>query len=218
MTSGEETFTDEPAGPMAESVHRLDVAGPPLDSAAWVTALSLDDFIAQATVHQNLWQTTRRVAHIDDILISSARALRGPLRALVLLEDWCGDAIHTVPVVQRLIEANSALVMRILRRDEQDALMAAHLTGAARAIPVVIVYDADGRERGWWGPRPSALQSWVQREGRAMETTERYRAIRTWYARDRGATTAAEVLALLQHADRAHTDRTHVGRSEPRTR
>jgi hypothetical protein len=37
-------------------------------------------------------------------------------------------------------------------------------------------------------------------EGRDMEKTDRYKAIRTWYARDRGATTAAEVLQLIRHA------------------
>ena len=79
--------------------------------------------------------------------------------------------------------------------------MDAHRSAGARSIPVVIVYDADGRECGWWGPRPSVLQAWVKRDAAEMDVKERWRAIRTWYARDRGVSCAREVLLLLQHAD-----------------
>ena len=29
---------------------------------------------------------------------------------------------------------------------------------------IVIAYDAEFRELGWWGPRPAALQAWVMAE------------------------------------------------------
>jgi len=202
-----ETFTNEYARPVGDSVHLALSAGPHLAAAWWDAALSLDAFIAQATMHRDLWQTTRRLAQISDAHRTAAQALTSPLRVLVLLEDWCGDAIHTVPVVLRLVEANPLLALRVLQRDEHEALMDAHLTGVSRAIPVVIAYDAQGVERGWWGPRPSALEAWVLRDGLDMEKSDRYRAIRTWYARDRGQTTVAEVLQLLQHAEAASTGR-----------
>lgn len=203
MTNGtiesNERFTGEFFAVSGTCVHLADRPGPLLDPAYWDAALSLDAFIGQAEKHRELWQTTRRLAQISDVVRSAAEALPTAARVLVLLEDWCGDAIHTVPTVLRLVEANPRLALRVLKRDEQNALMNAHLTGIARAIPVVIAYDAQGHERGWWGPRPTPLQLWVQREGMAMEKDDRYKAIRTWYARDRGATTAAEVLRLLQH-------------------
>jgi hypothetical protein len=196
-----ETFTSEYEHFFAGSVHLAAGDGPRLDETLWDAAWSLDAFIAQASTHRELWQTTRRLAQVTEAHGAAVASLHGSARLLVLLEDWCGDAIHTVPVVQRLVEANPLLSMRVVRRDENEALMSAHLTGTARAIPVVIVYDASGRERGWWGPRPSALETWVLREGMAMEKSERYRAIRTWYARDRGATTSSEVLQILRHAE-----------------
>lgn len=200
MSDALETFTSEYEHVFAGSVHLASTVGPSLDAAIWDAAWSLDAFIAQASVYRELWQTTRRLAQVSPAHAAAVAALHGPARLLVLLEDWCGDAIHTIPVVQRLIESNSRLELRVVRRDEHADLMNAHLTGTARAIPVVIVYDTNGRERGWWGPRPSALEGWVLREGLAMEKDERYRAIRTWYARDRGATTSAEVLQVLRHA------------------
>ena len=197
-----ETFTDEFPRPAGSSLHLVGTVPTfaKLDRAQWDSAMSLDDFIAQATVHRELWQSTRRLAPFSDANRDVVETISVRLSVLVLLEDWCGDAIHTVPVVQRLVDANPLLTLRVLRRDENDDLMSTHLTGASRAIPVVMVFDADGVERGWWGPRPTPLQSWVLLEGRDMEKSDRYKAIRTWYARDRGATTAAEVLQLIRHA------------------
>lgn len=179
--------------------HQADGSERRLDGDTWDMAMTLDDFIAQAVKHRDLWQTTRRLARVDEGAISQANSVVEPVRLLVLLADWCGDAIHTIPVVARLIEGNPQLEMRVINRDDHEALMLSHLTGTSHSIPVVIGYDADGVERGWWGPRPSPLQHWVIADGLQMDSDERYKAIRTWYARDRGETTAAEVMALLRH-------------------
>jgi hypothetical protein len=74
-----------------------------------------------------------------------------------------------------------------------------HLTnGKSRSIPVVIFLDASFEERGWWGPRPESLQAWAMNEGIALPKDERYKALRTWYARDRGHTTLDEILTALE--------------------
>lgn len=182
------------------SVHRVRDRDGRLDADTWDQAMELDDFIAQAVMHRDLWQTTRRLARVGDASVATANTIASPLRLLVLLADWCGDAIHTIPVVARLIEHNPRIVMRVVNRDDHTALMDSHLTGTSRSIPIVIAYDADGVERGWWGPRPSPLQQWVMTDGLEMESDERYKAIRTWYARDRGATTVAEILDVMHYA------------------
>jgi hypothetical protein len=199
MIDSTEGFTGEFVSVTGSSLHLFETPGARLSDAHWSAAVPLDAFIDNAEQHRDLWQTTRRLAHLTDAQRDAAVALSTACRLLVLLEDWCGDAIHTVPVVLRLVEANPLLALRVLRRDEHDDLMDRHLTGTARAIPVIMAFDATGHERGWWGPRPTALQKWVQLEGLSLEKADRYKAIRTWYARDRGATTSAEVLRLLQH-------------------
>ena len=79
--------------------------------------------------------------------------------------------------------------------------MDAHLSpGGARAIPVVMVLDEEFEEQGWWGSRPAPLQRWFEEEGRAIPKEARYPLVRQWYARDRGYTTAAEMVALLEQA------------------
>ncbi len=200
MIESSERFTGEFVSYRGSSVHLFEQPGPTLSKTLWSDAMTLDAFIAGAEQHRDLWHTTRRLAQVGVEPMAAVAAIDMPLRLVVLLEDWCGDAIHTVPFVQRLVEANPLLELRVLRRDQHDDVMSTHLTGASRAIPVVMVFDGARKERGWWGPRPTPLQAWVQVEGLLLEKADRYRAIRTWYARDRGATTIAEIIKLLEHA------------------
>jgi hypothetical protein len=119
---------------------------------------------------------------------------------VALSEDWCGDAVNTLPVIARLAE-QAGWDLRILSRDANPDLMDAHLTnGRSRSIPVVIVYDEHFEEIGWWGPRPGEIQDWVLGEGLALPSPERYKVVRGWYARDRGRTTLRELLEVFARA------------------
>jgi len=121
-----------------------------------------------------------------------------PFRVAVLNEDWCLDAIGSVPSLVRLGELVEGMEVRIFGRDADPDLMDAHLTNGSRGIPAAIFHDAEFRELGWWGPRPTPLQEWVLTVGHTLRSTERYQHIRQWYARDRGQTTLAEIAALVR--------------------
>lgn len=160
--------------------------------------MTLDEFVGKARKHKEFWEGVRRTARVSDDLVERGRSLPGTWRLLALAEDWCTDAASTLPVLQRLVEAAPNLELRVLARDENPDLMDAHLTGTSRSIPVVILLDEEGRERGWWGPRPAVLQHWFTGEGQALTKEERNLQKRTWYARDRGVTTVREILALVE--------------------
>jgi hypothetical protein len=160
------------------------------------------DFMSRPIANHALWlAVTNRVLIPLDV---SARieALGGHWHLLVLSEDWCGDAVNIVPIVGRLAGSVSNMDMRILARDENLDIMDAHLTGTSRSIPIVILLNQWFHECGWWGPRPFALQKWVREEGMTLPKQDRYREIRTFYARDRGVTTIKEIVAMLEECCR----------------
>ncbi|MBX6333546.1 MAG: thioredoxin family protein [Gemmatimonadaceae bacterium] len=178
---------------------------------AYARAMTFAEFVAGAKKNQQLWQDLYRLTVIPPDLRARARALVGRRHLLILVEDWCGDAVNTVPAIVRLAEEAPDVHVRLLTRDANPDVMNAHLTGTSRSIPVVMVLDAAFEECGWWGPRPRELQSWVLSTGLALEKDARYRAIRAWYARDRGRTTLEEVLRLLEPcADRTGGERAAV--------
>lgn len=165
----------------------------------WAAASTLAEFVERAVANHQLWQDMTRRAKPSMDAVARGRALPAKRRLLVLLEDWCGDAINTIPMLAALADQVPQLTLRVLERDQNPDLMDRHLSNGARAIPVVIVLDEQFQELGWWGSRPAPLQAWTtSADARAMASGDRYREIRRWYARDRGLTTLDEVLTLLE--------------------
>ncbi len=83
------------------------------------------------------------------------------LRAIVITEDWCGDAMMNTPVLLHLAE-KSDMEVRMLMRDDNLELMDQYLTdGKSRSIPIVIFIDENGEEVTHWGPRSEFVQKEV---------------------------------------------------------
>ena len=161
--------------------------------AKWGEAVGFERWLDEAEKNVDLWRSLYERAKVPDALV--AQGAEGPYRFLVLAEDWCGDAVNTVPWLAKLTERVVGWELRLLNRDEHLDLMETHTTNGSLSIPVVMVLDGAFEEVAWWGPRPAALQAWVMDEGLSMPKKERYREVRTWYARDRGRTTLEDVLA-----------------------
>ena len=173
---------------------------PPALRDRYRAALGFEAMLGSVVKNVELWAAMWRHARVDEDHVRRVTSLSGTWHLLVLSEDWCGDAVNTVPVVAMLAARCPNLDLRVLGRDANPDLMDAHLTGLSRSIPVIIVLDDAYVERGWWGPRPTVLQRWVSGQGQLLEKTSRYREARTWYARDRGRTTLEEVVSMLERA------------------
>ncbi|GAA0328882.1 thioredoxin family protein [Bacillus carboniphilus] len=88
------------------------------------------------------------------------------LRAIVLTEDWCGDALLNNPILVKMAN-HIGMEVRFLLRDQNLELMDQYLTnGTSRAIPIFVFIDENGEEKAVWGPRAPKLQQIVQ-SGRA---------------------------------------------------
>ena len=160
----------------------------------WDSAQTFDAFVAASGNHRALWEGIYQIARLPGW--AAEVALPGARRLLVIAEDWCGDAVNTVPILAKLADATPGLELRIIQRDPNPEVMDRYLTNGSRSIPVVIALDEEFRELGYWGPRPTELQGWVMANRTSMPKGELYPKVRTWYARDRGETTAREVLAV----------------------
>ena len=163
----------------------------------YLAAETFQEFLSSVTANDTLWAAVSRRSRVPDDIALRALRIRGSWHLLVLLEDWCADAVNTVPVLARLADEVPGLSLRVLRRDDNPALMDQHLISGSRAIPVVMILDDRFDEVAWWGPRPHQLQDWRASVGVHLPGTERYREMRRWYAVDRGRSALEEVLRLL---------------------
>ncbi|PAQ16741.1 thioredoxin family protein [Bacillaceae bacterium SAOS 7] len=83
------------------------------------------------------------------------------LKAIVITEDWCGDAMMNVPIFLELAR-HAHIDVRILYRDQNLELMDQYLTnGTSRAIPIIIFFNEEDGEKVVWGPRAQAVQELV---------------------------------------------------------
>jgi hypothetical protein len=160
----------------------------------WQKAISYQDFLEGSGSHRGLWEGLYRLARIPEWARAAGSAERRNL--LVLVEDWCGDASNTVPVLARWADDSAMIELRILKRDENPDVMDLYLTNGSRSIPIVIVLDEDLNELGHWGPRPRELQQWVMDNRLTLPKAELYPQVRRWYARDKGETTIKEILQI----------------------
>jgi hypothetical protein len=169
----------------------------------FAAAQSFAEYVRDAHSNADLWVSLARRAQVPAAVLDEVCSIGGQWHLLALSEDWCGDAVNSLPVLAKLAELVDNIDLRILPRDTNLDLMDSHLSPrGGRAIPVVMVLDADFVERGWWGSRPAELQRWIDDVGHAMPKEDRYREVRKWYARNRGADVLSEVVAIVRAAAR----------------
>ena len=172
-----------------------------VDPSRYEAAPDFAAYLGSITKHAELWQALYRTAVVSPDAIERMRGAAPSVRLLVLSEDWCSDCFSTVPIVARLAEG-AGIDLRVLARDANLDLMDGHLSSGTRSIPVVIALDADCNVLSWWGPRPAVLQRWYRSESLLLQSADRSRKKRAWYARDRGRTAVAEVLETVERAAR----------------
>jgi len=173
-----------------------------VDAARYEAASRFPAYVDSVVKHAELWKGMYRTAMPTGEDVERLRRVGGQWHFLALSEDWCSDAVSTLPVMARLAE-QAGMDFRVLGRDANADLMDVHLTSGTRSIPVVIVLDGEFKERGWWGPRPATLQRWYRNEAQMLPKEDRTRRKRAWYARDRGRTAVNELLEAVERAARA---------------
>ena len=167
-------------------------------SQVWASAIPYGDFLGAAKANCGLWEGVYRTSNIPDWALKLACETAKGVRLLAIVEDWCGDASNTVPVLAKLGDMAECLELRLVERDENPEVMDQYLTNGARSIPIVIVLDENLEEIGHWGPRPSELQQWVMDNKDSTSKEERYKYVRRWYAKDKGESTMREVLGIIE--------------------
>jgi hypothetical protein len=170
----------------------------------WDAGVSWEEYLAGVEKHAELWHHHWENAEVGEGYRARLADLPAPRRVLVLSEDWCGDAVRSVPVIVKALKSAPNVEVRILDITSRPEVIDRHLTKGAKAIPVAIVADPNGDEIGWWGPRPAPLQTMlrdrVREKGRPTKETmgSFYAPIMGWYKKDGGRTTLDELLLLLE--------------------
>jgi len=131
---------------------------------------------------------------------NSLNQLKDGYTFLVIAEGWCGDAAQILPVINKIAEASIKIDLKIVCRDENDALMSQFLTNGGKAIPKVIVINNKNEVLNSWGPRPSEATKMVNdykaTHGGLDDNFKK--DLQIWYNKDKGNNTQKDLLNILE--------------------
>ena len=119
---------------------------------------------------------------------------------LVLTESWCGDAAHVIPVINKVAELSNHIDLKLVYRDENEALMNEFLTNGGKSVPKLIMIDTHSNKViGTFGPRPAKATQLVldYKAKHGMITPEIKEELQQWYNNDKGQSTIEDLLKLL---------------------
>jgi hypothetical protein len=124
----------------------------------FANALTYEAYRAQMKQNRERFEKFERENVLREADVEAFRALPRTLRTVVLTEDWCSDAVATLPLLAALAERSGKLDVRVVLRDSNLDLMDAHLNkGKFRSIPTFIFYDEEWNEVGAWLEKPASI-------------------------------------------------------------
>ena len=141
-----------------------------------------------------------KTTKLTEEAIAKVKAYRGDVTWLVLTESWCGDAAQTMPVINKVAELSDNITLKVVLRDDNEALMNEFLTNGGKSIPKLIVIDnISGNVITDWGPRPSKATKLVNdyKAEHGKLTPEFKEDLQVWYNKDKGQNTVEDLLKLV---------------------
>jgi len=121
---------------------------------------------------------------------------------LVLTESWCGDAAHTLPILNKIAENSTAIDLKIVLRDDNLDLMNTFLTNGTQSIPKLIIVDENYCLINVWGPRSKAATLLVldyKKEFGSIDA-EFKEDLQVWYNNDKGISITSDLVKLIKRA------------------
>ena len=164
-----------------------------------------EDITHYSTLNETRMNRLDKTMKITDENNLRLKSLKGNYIWLVISEGWCGDAAQLLPVVNKMAVESGKIELKIVLRDENDALMNLFLTNNSKSIPIVIIVDKNtGELVGQWGPRPKGaielIQNYKKEFGIVDETAKTN--LQLWYLHDKGLSTQQEIIDLMMEIER----------------
>lgn len=159
-----------------------------------------EEIVAYTALNEQRMKRWDKTLKVSDETQQKIASFKGDITWLVLTESWCGDAAHVTPVIHKVAELNPNITLRMVLRDDNDALMQQFLTNGGKSIPKLIMIDnITGEVMNTFGPRPTAATQLVEdyKVEHGSLTPEFKETLQAWYNKDKGQNTIADLLQLL---------------------
>jgi len=123
------------------------------------------------------------------------------VRVVAFAEDWCGDVVRHVPVLQALADVSGMLHVRYVTRAQHPDLFVRFLTNGGEAVPKFVFLSESYVECGNWGPMPEDCKRLIARGKACGDVSAARKLVAARYAADpRKREVVRELVELAQIA------------------
>jgi uncharacterized protein YutE (UPF0331/DUF86 family) len=159
----------------------------------------LDELADYTLLNDKRMKRLDKTIKLTDPIVSQLKKIDKKITFLVLTESWCGDAAQIMPVINKMAVLNAHIDFKVVLRDENLELMNLFLTNGTLSIPKLVIVDEALNVIADWGPRPKEATQMVKdyKQQHGSLTPEFKQDLQMWYTKDKGQSTAADILACL---------------------
>ncbi len=159
-----------------------------------------DDLLHYSELNESRMNRLEKTIKITDEVLAQINQLETKVTWLVIAEGWCGDAAQILPIIYKMAELSENIDLKIVLRDENEALMNDFLTNGGKAIPKLIILDEEYNVIGDFGPRPEPARKLIADYKAANGVVDEPIKIelQKWYLQDKGVSTQNEIMQLMK--------------------
>ena len=159
-----------------------------------------EDYLNYSKLSERRMKRWDKVFKLNDEDKAFLNTINTPITFLTISEGWCGDEAHALPILNKIAEYTPEITLKIVFRDENDALMEQFLTNGSKSIPKLIALDEKLNVLFTWGARPSIAKQMVfdYKEKHGKLTPEFKEDLQKWYNKDKGRTIVEDIINELK--------------------
>jgi hypothetical protein len=159
-----------------------------------------DDLLHYSELNESRMNRLEKTIKITDEVLAQINKIETKVTWLVISEGWCGDAAQILPIIYKMAELSENIDLKIVLRDENEALMNDFLTNGGKAIPKLIILDEENEVIGDFGPRPEPARKLIADYKAINGVVDEPIKIelQKWYLHNKGISTQNEIMQLMK--------------------
>ena len=160
-----------------------------------------DDLTNYSMLNDKRMKRLDKTIKISEETIREIEKIKEPQTWLVITEGWCGDAAQNLPVISKIANINNKINLKVVLRDDNDALMNLFLTNGGKSIPKLIALDKDNNVINTWGPRPTTATQMVAdyKAKHGALDAEFKQDLQVWYNKNKGQSVQEDFVKLTKN-------------------
>ena len=148
----------------------------------------------ESPTHQDSMEQARKSLWFD---AQGTWVFPRPVYVVAIAEDWCGDVVRHVPVLEVIAAGADKLHVRYISREQWPDVFARFLTNGGEAIPRFIFLNDKFVECANWGPMPELCKKLIARGKACGDVAAARKKVAAFYEADHNRRMVFEELLSL---------------------